>query len=186
MNVGLIQVKCPNPKCGQVFLDSHETFCPECGTRLPEASAAAQPGVPAATFVVASKFSRILGFAIDFAISVLAAIVLVIPGIGQVVAGLIWIVYFLFRDINGASPGKMVLGNVVISKNGRPASSRQKILRNILLVLPDLVEWIPIAGLVAGPGVLLVILAVEGLALLATGERLGDKIAGTMVVKRSK
>jgi len=186
MNVAVVQVKCPNPKCGQVFLGSHETFCPECGTRLPEGSVAPQPGVQAVPFVVASKFSRICGFAIDLALSVLAAVFLIVPGAGQIVAGLIWIVYFLFRDINGASIGKMLLGNVVISKNGRPASARQKILRNILLVLPDLVEWIPLAGLVAGPGVLIVILGVEGLTLVATGERLGDKFAGTMVVKRTR
>jgi uncharacterized RDD family membrane protein YckC len=176
MNAGLTQVRCPNPKCGQIFLNSHETFCPECGTRLPEASA-----VP---FAVASKLSRVLGFAIDFAISMIAAILLVIPGLGQILAALIWTVYFLFRDINGASLGKMAVGNVVISKNGGPASARQKILRNVLLVLPDLTEWIPLVGLLTGSTVLLIVLGVEGLSLMATGERLGDKIAGTLVVKR--
>src|ERR1700688_3367036 len=100
MNVAITQVKCPNAKCGQIFLNSHETFCPECGTRLP-APGLSEP-LP---FAIATRSSRIWGFVIDFVISIIAAVFLLVPVGGQIIAAVIWAGYFLFRDINGASVG---------------------------------------------------------------------------------
>jgi|SRR5215475_3617718 len=199
MSTSITHIQCPNLKCRQILVDTQEVFCPECGTRLPQASLAppapstpgnipapSHSGVGTNTLTFASKGSRFGGFLIDIAITLLIAFLLIIPVIGQEIVGILWIAYFLFRDINGASPGKMALGNTVISKTGGPATSMQKIGRNFLLVLPDLALLIPGLGYFASPLVFLLILGIEGITLLTTNERLSDKLANTMVIKRKR
>jgi uncharacterized RDD family membrane protein YckC len=193
MNTVLRQTQCPNAKCRQIFVDNQETFCPECGTRLVPPASLSLESVPASVpmsvlpdIVVASKASRIAGYLIDVGISLLFIVFLAIPVIGQFIFGIAGAIFFLFRDINGASPGKILLGNEVIARNGSKASGKQKVLRNLLLALPDIAEIIPIGGLVLGPVAVLVIFGLETVVLVATGERLSDKIAGTMVVKRRR
>ena len=189
MNTVLRQTQCPNAKCRQIFVDNQETFCPECGTRLVPPASLSLESVPMSVLpdiVVASKASRIAGYLIDVGISLLFIVFLAIPVIGQFIFGIAGAIFFLFRDINGASPGKILLGNEVIARNGSKASGKQKVLRNLLLALPDIAEIIPIGGLVLGPVAVLVIFGLETVVLVATGERLSDKIAGTMVVKRRR
>jgi uncharacterized RDD family membrane protein YckC len=131
----------------------------------------------------ASKAVRIGGFAIDFVI-----LVILVPVIGAVpyLYPVIATGYILLRDTNGASLGKLMLGCQVLSKNGAPATTKQLILRNLIFVLGDIVAWVPIPWLGAAVDALGFggLAMLEGICLLVMGERIGDMIAGTMVVKR--
>jgi uncharacterized RDD family membrane protein YckC len=100
--------------------------------------------------------------------------------------GLIHACYWLFRDINGASPGKMVMGSFVASENGTPATQNQRIIRNIPLALPGIVGMIPLLGIFFEAGLAALIFCGEAILLLATGRRLGDRIAGTMVFRAKR
>jgi uncharacterized RDD family membrane protein YckC len=98
--------------------------------------------------------------------------------------------YLLLRDVAGASPGKLVLRLRVLGKGGSKATVAQRVLRNATLGLQALAVAItPLAGfgLVGlivrlGPSSLVL---VDALLLLAKGQRLSDKLVGTMVVSRS-
>jgi uncharacterized RDD family membrane protein YckC len=166
MKVAVVQIQCPNPKCRRILVNPHETFCPECGTRLPQAviprpDSLSETAPPPLELEVAGRGSRAGGFLIDVLIAGILTPLVLAPVIGQYLVGLLWGLYFLFRDINGASLGKMILGLKVVSKDGRPATIRQKLLRNLLLVLPDLAEFLPFLGIFLGPGMFLVIVGLE-------------------------
>ena len=183
----MMQAVCPNTEtCGRTNYGVHE-FCDYCGTRLPPASEGGMPGpgpVPGGA-LRATKLVRVGAFAIDILIVVVINIAIGavgIPTIGPIVSFL----YLLFRDVNGGSVGKMALGCRVVDKRGRPAKMQQLILRNITLVLGEIAGFLPIpflgplVGAIGSGGVSLI----ELVCLLATGERIGDMLAATMVVKR--
>jgi uncharacterized RDD family membrane protein YckC len=99
-------------------------------------------------------------------------------------AGLLLGPYWLLRDIGGASLGKLALGMRVVSQNGQPASKGARVLRNLPLIAAPLCMLIPILGYVLVLPVGAIVLLVEGIMLLSQGSRLGDKMAGTVVVKK--
>lgn len=80
----------------------------------------------------------------------------------------------------------MAVGSFVASENGTPATTQQRILRNITLAVPGVVGIIPFLGIFLEAGLALLIFGAEALLLLATGRRLGDRIAGTMVFRRGR
>jgi uncharacterized RDD family membrane protein YckC len=107
-----------------------------------------------------------------------------IPLLGPfLLSPLFLLAYWLLRDFNGASLGKMAMGTAVISKNGQAATQGSRILRNVPLAIPNMLMLIPILGWIAAVPVAFIVIVAEIIALLSTGERLGDKLANTMVVK---
>lgn len=106
-----------------------------------------------------------------------------IPILGIMLMGGVAAAYWLFRDYWGASIGKRVLNLAVVSKDGSPAQARQRILRNVPLAIPSALLVIPLLGwILAGP-VGLGISIFEIVMLATKGERYGDTMANTMVVK---
>ncbi len=82
-------------------------------------------------------------------------------------------IYILFRDglFSGQSIGKKVMGIRVVHSDGRPISFVDSSFRNVLFLIPYL---FPLG------------LAIETVALFRSPERrrLGDRIAGTRVVRK--
>ncbi len=131
--------------------------------------------------LAASQGSRVLAWIID----VIPALVLgIVVGWVPILGGIVLVAYWLLRDITSASLGKLALGLRVVAKNGTPAEQGARVLRNLPLAIGPAFMIIPLAGLALGPVIALIVNFIEGVFVLAQGERLGDKIAGTMVVRR--
>lgn len=79
--------------------------------------------------------------------------------------------YFLFWELvsGGRSPGKMALGLRVVGEDGLPVRPGESLVRNLLRV----VDALPVSYVV---GLLAMVLS-------ADGRRLGDRVAGTLVVR---
>jgi uncharacterized RDD family membrane protein YckC len=103
-----------------------------------------------------------------------------IPFLGWAVAALIGAAWWLLRDAKGLSVGKKVMSLEVISKDGGAASEDQLMKRNYTLAGGAACGIIPVAGPMVGGAVNLI----ECILLIAKGERYGDEMAGTMVVKK--
>lgn len=176
--------------CGTSF---EGQFCPSCGTRTgtaPGGTAAGGTGGAAAAGVVLPAIDSVIGlrcgaFLIDVIPILLVTVILgLIPIAGGIIAALISIAYWLLRDINGASLGKMLLGLKVVRKDGSESGTQERILRNITLIAGSVFMLIPLAGLVIGPAVALCVGILELVFLFTQKERLGDRIAGTTVVRK--
>jgi uncharacterized RDD family membrane protein YckC len=100
------------------------------------------------------------------------------------VGGLLVIAYWFLRDIGGASPGKMLLGLRVVGKDGRPATQSALILRNLPFGGAHCLHLIPYVGIVLALLLVIPINIIESILVLVKGERMGDMLAGTMVVKK--
>jgi uncharacterized RDD family membrane protein YckC len=134
--------------------------------------------------VLAGRGIRIGAYVIDAIPAFFMWLLIVIPFIGPFLAGLLLTPYWLLRDVMGGSLGKVLLGLRVVAKDGQPATKGALVGRNLPLVIGPAMLVIPFLGYVFGPGAALVCLLLEIISLLATGERLGDKMAGTVVVRK--
>ncbi len=103
-----------------------------------------------------------------------------IPILGWAVAALIGAAWWLLRDAKGLSVGKKVMGLEVIAKSGAPATEEQLMKRNYTIAGGAACGVIPFAGPMINGAVSLI----ECILLVAKGERYGDEMAGTMVVKK--
>jgi uncharacterized RDD family membrane protein YckC len=139
------------------------------------------PGKPVLTSTLpgefmnyASRLQRLLGQFIDGLVGaapiVLFAILFqfsdLLGGIAVIVAVLWVIFYYFFADAlhDGQSFAKQWLGMRVVSEEtGAPCTFGQSFLRNLLLGLLGPIDWIFIFG--------------------EAHQRLGDKVAGTVVIK---
>jgi uncharacterized RDD family membrane protein YckC len=129
----------------------------------------------------ATHVDRFVGAFIDGLILFPVYLVLVfIPILGLAVAALIGAAWWLLRDAKGLSIGKKVMNLEVISKSGGPATQDQLMKRNYTLAGGAACGVIPIAGPMIGFAVTII----ECILLLVKGERYGDEMAGTMVVKK--
>lgn len=79
-----------------------------------------------------------------------------------------WIYFVAFEAAFGRSPGKMAFGLRVVTAAGRPIGWRAAALRNLLRTA----DFLPTAYVVAG----------VSMALTSRFQRIGDIVAGTMVV----
>jgi uncharacterized RDD family membrane protein YckC len=148
-----------------------------------ELSAVPQP-IVSAPQIVADKWLRVAGYLLDCLPTLLLIFFAWIPIAGLILAGLFLVPYWLLRDVTGASLGKLLIGLKVVGKDGRQTSTGARILRNVPLILGPLCMLIPILGYIfAGPVAAIVVL-VEGIMLLSQGERLGDRLAKTAVVRK--
>ena len=79
--------------------------------------------------------------------------------------------YFIFWEMvtNGRSPGKMLVGLRVVRRAGMPIDLRSSVLRNLLRGV-DMLPENYVVGLVS-------------MLLSPSGERLGDHVAGTIVIR---
>lgn len=175
--------------CGTSF---DGQFCPSCGTRAgaPAGSAAGGPAPGAAASITLPAIDSVIGLRIGAVLIDVVPIIIVsiilgfVPIAGAILAGLISIAYWLLRDINGASLGKMLLGLKVVRKDGSESGTQERILRNVTLIAGGVFSLIPLAGIVLGPAIGLCVGIVELVFLFTQKERLGDRIAGTTVVRK--
>ena len=144
---------------------------------------AAVPGLEAAQ-VAADKGIRVAGYLIDVLPAIVLGLFALIPIMGPIMAGLLLTPYWLLRDITGSSLGKLILRTMVVRKDGQPASTGARILRNLPLALGPAFLIIPFLGYFLAPATAGVTVLVEAIMLLSQGERVGDRIAGTTVVKK--
>ena len=79
--------------------------------------------------------------------------------------------YFIFWELTtgGRSPGKLIVGLRVVRRNGMPIDIRSSVIRNLMRI----VDILPAEYLI---GIISILLS-------AGGERLGDHVAGTIVVR---
>lgn len=139
--------------------------------------------VPEAALVHADKGIRVAGYLIDCIPAILLSLFIFIPIIGAVIAGLLLTPYWLLRDIGGASLGKMVLKLRVVRSDGQPSSVGSRVIRNIPIAIGPAMLIIPMIGYVLSPiGSILIL--IEMIMLLTQGDRMGDRLAGTTVVRR--
>jgi uncharacterized RDD family membrane protein YckC len=167
-------------------------FCGNCGSLQPGFPIAlggtelARAGTVAVGFPpqVDDRGRRVIAFLIDVLPLLVLAIIHLLPIIGWMLYGFFHACYWLLRDYTGASLGKQALGAYVTSEDGTPASTKQRILRNVTLAIPGVVGMIPLIGVVFEAVLAFLIFGGEALLLLATGRRLGDRIAGTTVYRK--
>jgi uncharacterized RDD family membrane protein YckC len=134
--------------------------------------------------MVADKWVRTAGYLIDILPTLLTIPFAWLPFIGIVLAGVFLTPYWLLRDITGASLGKLLLGLRVVGRDGRPATVGGRIIRNLPLALGPSCMLVPFLGYIFAGPVAGVVVLVEGVMLLSQGERLGDRLARTRVVRK--
>ncbi len=139
---------------------------------------------PAPSTALANVGIRAAGYLIDVIPAAFVGLLGLIPIAGLIMAGFVLAPYWLLRDITGASLGKLVLGLRVVRKDGQPASIGSRILRNVPLAIGPSLLMIPFLGYFLGPVTAGIILLVEVIFLLTQGERFGDRMAGTRVVRK--
>ena len=170
------------------------TFCTNCGATIEpgqpctncavrQAAAATQQAVTTAISDVVGL--RALGYIIDVIPMIIIGVVIGwIPIIGAIIFGVILLCYWLLRDFAGHSLGKIVLGLEVVKKDGTPSDTKARILRNVTIAIGPAFLILPVIGYVLGPVLSLICIVTEMIMLLVTKERIGDRLAGTTVVKK--
>jgi uncharacterized RDD family membrane protein YckC len=156
----------------------------------PSAVMAARPAAvaevrPSAGVARASTGARAAAYLIDVLPAIAMALIAIIPLIGHVIAGLLLGFYWLYRDAAGFSLGKMAVGLKVVRTDGAPATRQALMRRNLPIAVGSFVLAIPILGLFLGPVTSGIAFLVTVVLLATDGYTLGDKWAGTTVVKRS-
>lgn len=108
--------------------------------------------------------------------------------VGAVVVG-----YFTAMDADGGTLGKRLREVVVVTEDGDPAGAKETAVRTAVLLAPLpvmalLQVFLSLVGFVLALGVMAGWLAVEAgaLALADDNRRLGDRAAGTVVVKTAR
>lgn len=131
-------------------------------------------------YPIASIGDRIIAFILDQLILIAYTIFIItlfvntemsVPWIWMVVLGLPWLLYHLLFEIfmNGQSPGKRLLKIKVVRVDGTPPTISNYLMRWIFAFI----DYYIFSGVVA-----VVVIAIGG-----KGQRLGDLVAGTSVVK---
>jgi len=122
---------------------------------------------------LASLGDRLLGQILDSIVAIVVIVVSAVPsamsdtigGIALVVGALFALFYILFADgfQDGQSYGKRIMKTAVVdATTGKPCSFRQSFVRNLLLSILGVIDWVFIFG--------------------RRRQRLGDKAANTIVV----
>lgn len=131
-------------------------------------------------YPIASIGDRIVGYLLDQLIKVVYALSLAVlfvsmemeaPWVWVMIIGIPWLTYSLVFEIfmNGQTPGKRIMNIKVIRLNGTPATVGDFVMRWIF----SLIDFAILSGAIA-----VIIIAAGG-----KGQRLGDLVAGTSVVK---
>ena len=132
----------------------------------------------------ASPLKRITARVVDLLVAWALTLVLPPPPVG-VLGG---ILYLSVADgvQRGQSLGKMAFGLEVILPNGEPCTLKASIFRNLPFSLGLLFAVIPFIGWILLVFAVIPILLLELWLVVIDdqGERLGDRISGTLVVER--
>ena len=173
----------------RTLLPDRSRFCSNCGTPFSSTASASQSPPASGSFVLPvareELFRRAIAYVLDLAPVLVLATLHFIPFLGWITFGALTSAWWLLRDINGASLGKSILGSMVLSESGHPCTTNQLILRNVTLAIPGILHMIPLLGILIGPIAALIIWPIEILVLLITGRRIGDRLAGTDVFRKS-
>jgi uncharacterized RDD family membrane protein YckC len=133
----------------------------------------------------ASVGERAGGYLIDVIPAVIAALALGwIPILGAILAGFVLGFYWLFRDVLGASLGKLLVRTRIVGPDGAPAGIGRRILRNLPIAFGPSLLIIPFLGYAIAPVISGLIILTEVIMVSSQNERLGDRLAGTTVVRR--
>ena len=165
-------MKCP--KCGLLNLPT--TLRCDCGWDF-SSSTMQEPYLKSATSSfgnLASLGDRLIGQILDSIVAVVAIAVSAIPyAISQAIGGvalvcgvLFALFYILFADgfRGGQSYGKRIMKTAVVdATTGQPCTFGQSFVRNLLLSILGVIDWVFIFG--------------------QRRQRLGDKAANTLVIK---
>ena len=102
------------------------------------------------------------------------AIAYAAAAIGVLIINVVFLGYFIFFEIiwNGQSPGKRAMGLRVVKTSGYPITPITALIRNVI----RLVDWLP------------AFYAVGVITMIANrhARRLGDLVAGTLVIKETR
>ena len=132
----------------------------------------------------ASSLKRVAARLVDLLVAWALTLVLPPPPVG-VLGG---VLYLSMADgfQRGQSLGKMAFGLEVLLGNGEPCSLKASIFRNLPFSLGLLFAVIPFIGWILLVFAVIPILLVELWLVVVDdkGERLGDRISGTLVVER--
>jgi uncharacterized RDD family membrane protein YckC len=167
--------------CQKTGISDQDVYCPDCGQKALAAVAGATAATPAVVRP-ASLGQRVGAFAID-AFLIFFLTFLNLAPVLNLLGALVVLTYDLFRDVYGASIGKKMVGLQVFSQTGAAATPAQCILRNVILSLSNIALIVRALGAIASNSLDLMLYSVEFLVLAMTGSRLGDRIAGTTVLR---
>ncbi|VVB56426.1 RDD family protein [uncultured archaeon] len=175
-------------KCGTMNSDNAE-FCTKCGNNLKISTVAIN--VSSRGEMGTEKdvvLHRIFAVIIDYFVmgflsfSIVGASI--VPGLAArspmtaisgffmslLVIMLLWIFYgILLETWRGQTVGKMILGIIVVKENGEPCDFLAALLRNVLRIIDSLPSFYILGFIV--------------MAITEKRQRLGDRLAGTVVVK---
>jgi uncharacterized RDD family membrane protein YckC len=178
-------------KCGTQNPDDAE-FCSKCGNSLKPVQPANVVKTPISTRGEMGTekdvvLHRILAVIIDYIVlGIISFVVLgasMAPGIATrssvgVIGGFfmslllimgLWIFYGIILETwKGQTIGKMLLGIIVVKENGEPCDFFAALLRNVFRIID---------------GLFLYLIGFIVIALTEKRQRLGDRLAGTVVVK---
>ena len=132
----------------------------------------------------ASVSARAVAYLLDVLPALPIVLIVFIPLIGHIIAGCLIGLYWLYRDAKNYSLGKRTLGLEVVAQDGAPVTARALVRRNLPLGLIGFVTAIPLLGIFAGPVTGFIVLAGNALLLMTEGYSIGDKLAGTTVVRK--
>lgn len=132
-----------------------------------------QFGVPALQYVgIGPRFlAGLIDFIILFVIGyVIQGLIFHASSLGGIITGIIALVYYIVMEATqGATVGKMLLKLRVVKTDGSPISWKEAIIRTLLRIIDGLFVYI---------------VAAIFMATSPLKQRLGDRVANTVVVRR--
>jgi uncharacterized RDD family membrane protein YckC len=155
--------------CGTVFDGLN---CPACGSEAPaEKTQNAGVELRAGAYLIDLAPAMVLSLCLSW-----------LQDGGTIVAGVVLLAWWLFRDITGASLGKRMLKLRVVRQDGADSGPRERILRNVTLIGGPVAMLLPVTGTFVGSFAGLVITLIEMATLVLLKQRLGDMLAGSAVI----
>lgn len=155
--------------CGTA-ISTADKFCPYCGRQTASLGQPAGVFVRAIAIFIDALVLFIPSWLLAFATGGTTAHGFSLQGGSFFAALLIGFVYYVyFESQYGASPGKMAMGLKVIMANGEPCDIKAAVLRTVCRVVD---------------GMFCYLIAALAVWFSANNQRLGDRVAGTLVVKK--
>lgn len=144
----------------------------QANPEIPQSPEYNQQPVASRNVGVGPRFVAVLldGLVIGIVGGILTAVLRNNPGLLGSIDGLIFIAYFIVMEkLYGATLGKMALGLRVVNTDGSPISWGGSVIRNLLRIIDGLFGYLVGAIIIwTSP----------------TKQRLGDKVAHTIVIKK--
>ena len=126
---------------------------------------------------------RIAAVLVDMLPTLLLVPVIWISVIGQLFGGLILLIYWLLRDVFGRSLGKKALGLDIRTMSGAAPGPGALVVRNLTISVSFFAYMLPFIGYPLFLTLESLMNIIELILVISTGARLGDRLAGTVVVR---